>query len=129
MFRGGVLAENVTRLQMLASTCLSCLKVSVTPRVILIADGTDDFADLDAELARSISQYGDQTLYFWCSDTVMATELTCFRIAKSIWSNQYDCEDKNKQPMIEGAAPRIAHEILAAPRTSRMTVTRTISMI
>jgi hypothetical protein len=48
------------------------------PWVILIADGTDNFAELDDFVAQSLSENGHKTLYFWCSDTVMASELMCF---------------------------------------------------
>src|SRR5262245_25983438 len=65
-------------------------KGAQSPWVLLIADGTDNFAELNTSIAKSLSEGGNETLYFWCSDTVMATELTCFRDGAEAWSVQYD---------------------------------------
>lgn len=51
-------------------------------------------------------------MYFWCSDTVMATELSCFRDGAIVWSIQYSCADASKRPAIKGEVPEITSEIL-----------------
>ena len=89
------------------------------PWVVLIADGSENFADLDASIAQSLSEGGNETLYFWCSDTVMATGLSCFKNGSETWSIQYDCEDKRKQPALAGNVPQVAHEILKGLRTQQ----------
>jgi hypothetical protein len=49
----------------------------------------------------------------------MATELVCFKNGVEVWSIQYDCEDKTKQPAMNGSVPQIAHEILEILRTKQ----------
>ena len=83
-----------------------------SPWVILIADGSENYADLDVTHAQSLANDGSEVLYFWCSDTVMATELVCFKDGNEAWSIEYNCEDKNKQPVFNGNPPPRAHEIL-----------------
>lgn len=80
--------------------------------VVLIADGSENFGELDATLAQSLSDNGHETLYFWCSDTVMATDLICFKNGDLAWSIQYDCESRTQQPTVNGAVPAITHELL-----------------
>jgi len=92
-----------------------------SPWVLLIADGSENFADLSASHAQSLSKGGNQTLYFCCSDTVMVTELLFFKDGAEVWSIQYDCGDKTKQPAINGDAPQITHEILKELRTKQQT--------
>ncbi|MCA9236674.1 MAG: hypothetical protein KDA44_14465 [Planctomycetales bacterium] len=83
-----------------------------SPWVLLIADGSENFADLGSSQAQSLSNGGNETIFFWCSDTVMATEMLCFRDGREAWSIQYDCENNAKQPAMNGDVPQIAHEIL-----------------
>jgi hypothetical protein len=90
-----------------------------SPWVLLIADGSENFADLDASHAESLSKGGHESLYFWCSDTSMATELVCFKNGAEAWSVQYDCGDETKQPAMSGDVPQIAHEILDDLRTKQ----------
>ena len=87
--------------------------------VVLIADGSENLADLNVSQAESLSNGGNETLHFWCSDTVMATELACFKNGAEAWSIQYDSQDAMKQPDIKGDIPRIAHEILQVLRTKQ----------
>lgn len=84
-----------------------------SPWTLLIADGSDNYGGLDPAQAQSLSAGGNETLYFWCSDTVMATVLVCFRNGSEVWSIDYDCGNKNKRPALNGAVPQMAHEILA----------------
>ncbi len=79
---------------------------------VLIAVGGEYLEDLDAERARSISENGNETLRFWCSDTVMSTELECFKNGVKAWSIAYDCEVAGNQPVIRGEVPPVTHEIL-----------------
>lgn len=90
-----------------------------SPWALLIAEGSENFADLDASHAQSLSTGGVETLQFWCSDSVMATELVCFKDGAEAWSIQYDCGDKTKQPAMNGNEPQIAHEILEGLRTKQ----------
>ena len=83
------------------------------PWVVLIADGSDHFAELDGSHAQELSKPDAETIYFWCSDTVMATEIVGFKNGAETWSVQYDCDDKSKQPAMTGDVPEIAHEVLA----------------
>jgi hypothetical protein len=92
---------------------------SQPPWVLLIADGSENYADLSASHAQSLSKGGNETLYFWCSDTVMATELLCFKDGTEAWSIRYDCADKTKQPAMNGEVPQIAHEVLRDLRTKQ----------
>lgn len=82
------------------------------PWVLLIADGTENYLELGTGHAQALSTGGNETLYFTCSDTVMATELFCFKDGKENWSVRYDCADKAKQPAMSGDVPEIASEIL-----------------
>lgn len=83
------------------------------PWVVLIADGSDHFAELDASDAQELSKGGYETIYFWCSDTVMATEIVAFNNGIENWSVQYDCDDTSKQPTMNGNVPAVANEIFA----------------
>ncbi len=87
-----------------------------TSWVLLIADGSENYAELGPSEAQALSHGGNQTLFFWCSDTVMATELLCFKNRALVWAVRYDCEDEKMRPEFEGAVPPIAHEILASLR-------------
>ncbi|TXI10150.1 MAG: hypothetical protein E6Q76_04515 [Rhizobium sp.] len=87
--------------------------------VLLIADGTEHFLELGAADAEALSVGGQETVFFTCSDTVMATELRCFRDGREAWSVQYDCGDKTKQPAMSGAVPPIAIEILRTLRETQ----------
>jgi hypothetical protein len=89
------------------------------PWVLLIADGSENYADLDASLAQDLSNDGNETLYFWCSDTVMTTELMCFKDGAMVWAVRYDCDGTSKRPEIQGEVPAVAHEILAALRAEQ----------
>ena len=87
--------------------------------VLLIADGSENYADLDASLAQDLSNGGNEVLFFWCSDTVMATELECFKGGAMAWAIRYDCEDSSKRPEMQGKVPAVAHEILAELRAEQ----------
>ncbi len=89
------------------------------PWVVLIADGTENFGDLEAAQAQALSRGGQETLHFWCSDTVMATELACFKNGAEAWSIHYDCSDQTKRPAMHGDVPQLAHEILQDLRTKQ----------
>lgn len=86
---------------------------------LLIADGSENFAELSAEFAQNVSQGGNRVIYFWCSDTVMATELFHFENGKETWSVQYDSEDESKQPRINGDPPPIVAEVLSDLKTKQ----------
>ena len=88
------------------------------PWVVLIADGSENFDKLDENHARALSDGGNETLFFWCSDTVMATELICFKDGTMRWAIRYSCEEEDMQPLIEGEVTEVAHEILARLRES-----------
>ena len=92
-----------------------------TAWVLLIADGSENFADLDESHAQSLSKDGSQVFYFWCSDTVMATELICFNNGAEAWSIEYDCEDKTKQPALNGNPPSRVHRILVGLKERQQT--------
>lgn len=93
------------------------------PWVVLIADGSDHFAELDASDAQELSKGGTATIYFWCSDTVMATEIVSFNNGIETWSVQYDCDDTSKQPAMNGDIPAVANEVLARLRAQQQTDT------
>jgi hypothetical protein len=80
-----------------------------TPWVLLIADGSDNYAELDPSHARELSNGGNETLYFWCSDTVMATELMCFKNG-AYSGGPIPLRRQGERPEFEGAVPSIAHE-------------------
>lgn len=88
--------------------------------VVLIADGTENYSELNADHAQTLSKGDCETLYFWCCDTIMASNLACFRNGSEVWSIQYDCGDKSKRPAMNGDVPEIAHEILADLRTKQL---------
>jgi len=92
-----------------------------SPWVVLITDGSENFDELEASHAQSLSQDGIETLHFWCSDTVMATELVCFKDSVEVWSVRYDSENKSKQPALNGRIPQVAHEILERLRIEQQT--------
>ncbi len=82
------------------------------PWSVLIADGSENFAELTPSHAQALSA-GTETLSFWCSDTTMSTEMLCHRDQGRIWSIEYDCEDESKRPAIGGEIPAVAHDLLA----------------
>jgi len=86
------------------------------PWTVLIADGSDNFMELDASQAETLSQGGNETLYFCCSDTVMTTELMGFKNGSLAWSILYDCADEGKRPALQGDVPAIAHKLLTELR-------------
>jgi hypothetical protein len=86
---------------------------------VLIADGSDNFAELDESQAQSLSKGGNETLYFWCSDTVMVTELKCFIDGAVVWSIEYNCEDTARLPAIRSDVPAVANEILVDLRAKQ----------
>jgi hypothetical protein len=81
------------------------------PWSIVIADGSDFFAELTEELAHDASE-GGEVLYFWCSDTTMNSEIVCLRDRRVIWAIRYDCEGSSPQPKLEGEVPNDAQEVL-----------------
>jgi hypothetical protein len=88
--------------------------------VVLIADGSDYFMELDESLAQTLSNGGSETLYFVCSDTGMVTELKCIRDGGIVWSIEYDCEDEAKRPAITGNdVPAIVTEVLESLRSQQ----------
>lgn len=87
------------------------LELAGTPWVILIAYGTEYLENLDSELARSLSDGGGETLRFCCCDSVMATQLECFKSGSMVWSVDYDCEDE-EAPVITGDAPPMTRDLL-----------------
>lgn len=88
--------------------------------VVLIADGTENYSGLNGGHAQALSKGNCETIFFWCSDTVMATDLACFRDGAEVWSIQYDCGDQLKRPAMNGDVPKIAHEILADLRMKQV---------
>lgn len=79
--------------------------------VLLIADGSENYGDLDPSDAEALSKDGNETLYFCCSDTVMATYLMCYKDGAQVWAIEYDCKDQS-EPAFKGKVPSIAHQIL-----------------
>ena len=90
-----------------------------TSWVLLIADGSENFGDLDPKHAKALSKGGNETLYFACSDTVMGSGLACFRNGSEIWTIDYYCEDENQRPAMTGDVPQVAHDILKALRAKQ----------
>lgn len=83
---------------------------------VLIADGSENFSALHEDQAQTLSRQGAEVLYFWCSDTVMASELACFRSGMLAWRLGYDCEDDGKRPEIGGNPPDVVSQIHARLR-------------
>ena len=81
------------------------------PWVLLIADGSDNFLELEEKHALALSSGGNETLYFLCSDTVMATCLVCYRDAAPAWAIHYSCEAG--APMLQGEVPLLAKRQIA----------------
>ena len=78
---------------------------------VLIADGSENYGALEESHAQALSSQGAEVLYFWCSDTVMATELACYRSGALAWSLRYDCEDEGKRPAIGGKPPAVVQQV------------------
>ena len=74
---------------------------------ILIADGSANFAKLDESIAQSFSKEGNETLFFWCSDTMMTSQLMQFRDGKKVWSIDFDCEARGQELRLSGDLPKI----------------------
>ena len=91
------------------------------PWVVLIANGTDNFAELNDSDARRVSRDGQDVLYFSCSDTVMATQFVCFKSGSETWAVDYDSSDNKKQPSITGNPPSIVYELLSELRAKQQT--------
>jgi hypothetical protein len=90
-----------------------------SPWALIIADGSENYSSLNSSQAQSLSNGENEMLYFWCSDTVMATELMSFQGGSLIWAIRYDCEDEKKRPELEGKIPAIAYEILDSLRAEQ----------
>lgn len=82
------------------------------PWVVLIAGGTDNFAELNDDMARAISSDDNEVLFFWCSDTVMASELVCFKDKSDVWSVSYQSDEAQGKPKLSGDLPEITQTIL-----------------
>lgn len=80
---------------------------------ILIADGTDNFAKLNERIAQGFSCGGNETLFFWCSDTTMTSQLMCFRNGTKAWSIDFDCEDTTQALRLSGDLPDVVRETLS----------------
>ena len=87
------------------------IELTDTSWVVLLTDGAEYLEDLDAEMAQSLSEGGCEILRFWCSDTIMATQLECYREGVRVWSIGYDCEE-TEALVIEGEVPPITHDLL-----------------
>ncbi len=83
------------------------------PWSVLIADGSENFTSLSSTHAESQS-LGGESIYFWCSDTSMSTEMSCHRNGRRVWAIEYDCEDEKKRPLLDGDIPPVAKTLLAA---------------
>lgn len=111
-FSGRVLSGKSSEFPDLGWYLLNLPRKNEPPWVLLIASGSEHFAELNASQAQALSKGDHETLYFWCSDTVMATELLCFKDGAEAWCIQYDCNDKTMQPKLVGAVPKVVHKIL-----------------
>ena len=87
--------------------------------VLLIADGSEHFLKLEAPTAQALSADGAMIVHFWCSDTVMASEIMCFESGEEVWSVQYDCSDESAQPAFHGQVPEAAFGLLAKLRAKQ----------
>lgn len=101
--------------------CLLQLPSNDPPCVLLIASGTDHYMDLNATHAQFLSRDDHECIYFWCSDTVMMTQLISFRDGKEAWSITYNCEDEAMRPAMSGDVPEKAYELLEALRAEAET--------
>jgi len=81
--------------------------------VLLIADGSDQFMELEPSHAQTLSEDGNETLYFICSDTVMATHMSYYRSGEGVWAIDYECEGDTQSPEILGQPPEVVLEMLA----------------
>ena len=83
------------------------------PWVVLLADGSANYSSLNESTAQAISNNSNETIYFWCSDTVMSTELIGYRDGVQQWSIQYgDVDGKRKQPSLQGDVPDVVPRVL-----------------
>lgn len=89
-------------------------------RVVLIADGSENYSDLDEQLAKALSKGSTEILYFWCSDTVMCSELICYNAEKIEWAIRYNGYDGGELPLIEGKPPALVNEILSALKAEQI---------
>ena len=80
--------------------------------VVLIADGSDNFCDLSESQAQTLSENSNETIFFCCTDTAMATRLTLFKNGSLSWSIDYECSNKQRLPVMKGVVPEVTHEIL-----------------
>lgn len=78
---------------------------------LLLADGSDNFGELDDSIAQSLSMGGAHTLFFWCSDTTMSTQLFAFHNGTLAWSIGHDAEEGGLA--LEGALPPEAEAIVS----------------
>lgn len=91
-----------------------------SPWSVLIADGSENYCEINSSDARKLSEGENETLYFSCSDTVMATVFECFKNGSKDWSIQYSCENKDPQPELTGNVPTVTHELLADLRKQQL---------
>jgi len=93
------------------------MPAATPPWVLLLADGTNNFTAISAHDAQGLSADGQEMLYFVCSDTVMVTELRCYRDGREIWAIKYDGQVKNKRLVISGEPPEVVQQTLAKLRS------------
>lgn len=86
------------------------------PWSILVASGTQHFTEIRDEDARAVSR-SSEALFFWCSDTTMATELSCWRDGRPAWRIAYSCEIG--EPQQDGDVPPEAEAILERLRAAQ----------
>ncbi len=79
----------------------------------LIADGRDNYRDLERAYAKSLSENNRETLFFRCNETLMSSDFRCYRNGEEAWSVIYKSSDETKQPLIGGEPPDVVHERLA----------------
>lgn len=91
------------------------------PWIILLALGGEFLDNLDPEQARLLSEDGGKTLFFYCVDAVMSTELTCFENGARVWSVTYRGEDESSRPTMVGEVPSVCQEILEELETEQRT--------
>jgi len=77
---------------------------------LLLAHGSESFAELADDHAEALSAGGHDTLYFWCSDTVMCSAISAYHNGACRWSVEYDCEEDGG-PKIHGDPPQLVHTL------------------
>lgn len=81
------------------------------PWTLVFALGSEHYECLHDGMATKLSRRGEPAYHFWCTDTAMVTELTCYTDGRPAWSVAIS-PDHDSRPGVAGTPPGWVRAIL-----------------